>query len=260
MSTSGPPHVLSTTSDGQTITAPERLLKVVACFEHRPVWTLSALSSATGLPKSTVHRLLTVLKRYGYVRQDNASGAYYLGYRVILLARQATDETLLVRVAHPILVELARLTQETAFLTVAHEFESVCLDKVEASQPVRLTLEVGKRSPLHLGASNRVLLAFLPPQRQRLVVERWLEDERERAHLMDELAAIRRVGYVYTASQLTPGAAALAVPVLDGTTGRAVAGLSIAGPEERFPLDRALELLPRLLEARDKVAAGLGIP
>jgi DNA-binding IclR family transcriptional regulator len=69
----------------------------------------------------------------------------------------------------------------------------------------------------------------------------YLEDG-ERARLLEaagdpalerELERIRRDGFVVTRGELDEGAGAVAAPILD-RRGRLVAGLSLAGPEERI--------------------------
>src|SRR3989304_5559641 len=58
---------------------------------------------------------------------------------------------------------LAFEVSETATLSVFDRYRlaALCIDRVEASQPLRLSLEVGALVPLHAGAASKALLAFL---------------------------------------------------------------------------------------------------
>ena len=116
-------------------------------------------------------------------------------------------------------------------------------------------MEVGSAAPLHLGASNLVLLAHLEPTRQKAALRHWLVSEAERARLHATLTTIRQQGYVYTVAQLTTGVAAVAVPVAD-VNGRLLGGLSIGGYAERLTRETAERLLPDLRRAsRDLTGA-----
>jgi DNA-binding IclR family transcriptional regulator len=101
---------------------------------------------------------------------------------------------------------------------------------------------------LHLGASNTVLLAFIPEQERMAIIQHTVPDADARAAVEQEMTTITAQGYAYSASQLTAGVAALGVPLLD-PEGQVIAALSIGAPEYRFTLERALTMLPKLQEA-----------
>ena len=46
----------------------------------------------------------------------------------------------------------------------------LCIDRVEAPQQLRLSLEIGMVVPLHAGATSKALLAFLAPEIQEQVL------------------------------------------------------------------------------------------
>lgn len=114
-------------------------------------------------------------------------------------------------------------------------------------------MEIGTRAPLHLGASNLILLAHLAPERQREVARHWLPDPAGHAELGAVLEEVRRSGYCYTNGQYTPGVAAIAVPVLT-PDGALVAGLSVGGYAERFTREVAAGLLDSLREVAGAIA------
>ncbi|MEM4846847.1 MAG: IclR family transcriptional regulator [Thermosphaera sp.] len=244
--------------DREPLSAYDKLLLALTAFEARPRWQLGELSQELGLPKATAHRILKKLREYDFVNQDSSTDEYLLGYRLWSLARKAMGKDHFSAIAHKYLIKLAEESGETAFLTVPEGLYSLCVDKVEGAYAVRLTLEVGLRAPLHLGASNRILLAFLPASDQALILNHWLEDDDARKLVAADLLAIRRQGYSYTVAQQTPGAAALAVPILD-EGGNLVAGLSIGGPASRLTWEVAQPLLPLLVRFAGVVAEELGL-
>lgn len=126
--------------------------------------------------------------------------------------------------------------------------------------PLRLTLPVGTPWPLHAGASNRVLLAFLPPPQREEILRQPLRRITPRtitdpARLRRELDRVRRRGFAYSVGELTPGVAAVAVPVL--AQGRLLGGLTVAGPEARLTPGRVPGIVRRLQAAAKALARDL---
>lgn len=226
-------------------TAAEKVLHVLAAFEVSADWSLGDLAAHLGLPKSTVHRLLGTLKSLDFVHQSPVDSRYRLGVRVQRLASRARDHDAIAYAAQPILQGLVEETSETAFLTVRDGLHSLCIARVNTPQPVALLIDVGVASPLHLGASNSVLLAFQPEPERSLILSQTVLQPEERKAAETRMRRIVADGFAYSASEFTPGAAALGVPIL-GPDGSALAGLSLGAPEYRFDFDRAMELLPAL--------------
>lgn len=207
----------------------ERAVDLLARVAEAPgEATVAELASDAGLPTSTAYRLLTTLGRHGLVQRD--AGTVTLGARVVALGRaaEARLNEALVAPAEPIMEALARDRGETVILTAPCVLEAIVLHTVESEQPVRLSYPAFGRVPMHLGASGKVLAAFLDgDERERLLAA--AGDPGLRAAL-DE---IRERGSAATTGEIDPGVSAVAAPVLDAR-GRLLAGLSVAGPAERL--------------------------
>ena len=219
--------------------------------------TVAELASDAGLPTSTAYRLLSALGRHGLIQRD--AGTVSLGTRVVALGRaaEARLREVLVVPAGPVMEQLAREQGETAILTAPCGLEAIVLHTVEAEHAVRLTYATFGCVPMHLGASGKVLAAYLDPvERARLVAA--VDDPA----LADVLAAIRKRGSVTTSGELDRLVSAVPEPLLD-PRGRLLAGLSIAGPSERLAargLDRvetvvrdAAHAIEATVDARSRV-------
>lgn len=239
---------LVVSTDGTSVTSPvgpyQRIIALLSAMTERPGWKLSDLARKLNLPKATVLRLLKVLTDTGWIFRD-ADGVYRVTYRFWYTWANSYALACLRDLANRHLDTLVRETEETCFFTVVEGFHSVCLGRREGRYPVRLSLEEGARAPLHLGASNLVLLAHLPRARAEKALTFWLTEQAKKKEVVAQLERIRVQGFAYTVAQLTPGAAALAVPVM-GVGSRLLGGLSVSGPAERFTWERAQEVLPLL--------------
>lgn len=248
--------------------APRLLERTFALLDEfdaeRPEWTTSELARAVEVPLPTVHRLLAVLRERGYVVRDERTRRFRLGPAARALGERARAGVELREVALPLLQLLARETDETALLTVpsTSDDSSVCLERVESVQPLRLSVEPGRRLPLHAGASQKALLAFLPE-----AVDRVLAGPLERlcrATITDpdalraDLAEIRRRGWAISLEETNVGVWGVAVPLLD-RAGRAVAALGLAGPSARLSEGEVVRQVERLRAAAAELTAALGL-
>ncbi len=234
---------------------------------ERPEWGLLELSEAAGLPVSTLHRIITVLRRHGLVTQDPQSKRYRLGYGAIDLGRRAAAVLSIRQVANPIMRRLAEQTGETVVLTVVNDTRdrAVCIERVESRHDLRLHLEVGEQSYLHAGASSKVLLAYLPPSDVVDLVRRVglpilaHNTIRDLSALQEEMEKIRKQGYAYSREETDSGAWGVAVPILDPEQ-RAVAGLGIAAPTSRHTDDTQRRFISLTLDAGREIAHAMGLP
>jgi DNA-binding IclR family transcriptional regulator len=237
----------------------DRALQLLLLFdESHPEWSSSELGRALGLHRSIVYRILTTLERHGFVTASGQRGHFRLGLKLVELGNVVLAGIDLRRAAHPIMTRLVRETGETVFLTVASGDESVCLDKVESPQRLRVTLTIGGRYPLYAGASNKILWAYLPADTIEKLVAKGVEPITphtitDPARLKADLDVIREQGWAYSVGELTPGMAAVAVPLWDSNA-EVVAALSIAGLASRFSEDRLPMLIDMTRQAADEIS------
>ena len=218
----------------------ERVFTILEAFtEFRPEWSTSDLARSLELPIPTVHRLLAVLARLGYVSRDEQTRKFRLGGAALQLGEHARAVTDLRAVAIMPLRRLSQETGETALLTAVSPKRdcSVCLERVETSQPLRLSVQPGRQLPLHAGSSEKALLAFMPGKE----VERLLAGPLERLctatitdarSLRHDLQVIRDRGWASSHEETNIGVWGIAVPVISEDD--VVCAVGIAGPSTRL--------------------------
>lgn len=244
----------------------ERTFALLDLFTaEQPEWRTTELARTAGLPVATTHRILAVLHAHGYVARDPQTKRFRLGHAAVTLGDRARADLALRRVARPVLERLAHETDETALLTVVSTTRdtSVCLERVESSQPLRLSVEPGRTMPLHAGASQKALLAYLPePDVERLLARRL--EQICSATIVDpdalrtDLAEARRRGFAYSDEETNAGAWGVAVTLLDAE-GLPVAAIGLAGPNARLSREELVAQLERLGAAAREIAAALAL-
>jgi DNA-binding IclR family transcriptional regulator len=207
------------------------------------------IASRTDIPKSTVQRLLSELCDNGWVAQDMKTQNYRVALRLLSFANAWRMKLELTRRAQDVMDELCRESHQTILLLVQDGMKGICLHKVEPERTIKLVADVGKAFPLHAAACGKILLAFTSPLFQKkiftLPLERYTTTTITDTELLEkEIGEIRRNGYAVSFEEMTPGAAEIAVPLLDAQE-NLIAALSIAGP--RFDMEGHLQDFEELL-------------
>jgi DNA-binding IclR family transcriptional regulator len=196
------------------------------------------------MPKSSLHRLLVGLEQHGILIRDADDSQWRLGYRLFVWGNLVPRITGLQHIAGPVVHWLANTTDETVLLTIYERQEVICIDKVESSHAVRLTLDVGARRHAHAGASSKILMAYLPPEEVEAIIRNKglpplsTNTITDPVHLSKELEVIRRNGYASSYEETDIGAWGVATPIFDGR-GQVVAAIGVAGPTTRYSEETA---------------------
>ena len=196
------------------------------------------LSAGLKLPKGTVHRLLSSLSYFGYIRQDPETRSYFLGLKLMELNAHLGNQLDFRKVAEPILRDLAEKTKQTAHMVILDRNEVVYIEKIETQQPaggLKMASRVGSRNPVHSSAVGKVLLSYGPEE----AVEVFLQEKglprrtantiTDKALFRDHLKIVRSQGYAVDDEENEQGIRCLGAPIFDGK-GRPVAAISVSGP------------------------------
>ena len=219
----------------------QRLLTLLDQFStERPAHTVEGLSEAIAVPRSTVYRLVSLLKAYELLEQAGES-KYQLGPKAIMMGYVARSTVDLADIWRPGLEQLAGASRETALVLRRIGDAAVCIDRVECDHPVRLSFDVGKAMPLHTGAGAKVLLAGSPAELRDRYVEAAVPPE-HRGRLLAELESIAVRGWGESHAEVDPGIWAVAAPILADRDGRCLA-ISVAVPEYRLEAGRREQLI-----------------
>ena len=196
------------------------------------------LSSALGLPKPTIHRLLQTAEAEGFLQRDLDGRSYGPGPRLRQIAVHTMSSERLRTGRLAILKSVAEEIGETCNLATPDREGMTYLDRVETKWPLRIQLPIGTQVPFHCTASGKMYLSTLRDSTLEAVLNaRPLEALTEKTivtseALRQELAQTRKRGYSQDDEEFMLGMTAIAVPVID-SAGRLMATLSVHAPEQR---------------------------
>ncbi|MFI5497568.1 IclR family transcriptional regulator [Nocardia asteroides] len=254
------------TGSGRAAGAPptsmiERMTLILDAFDATtPTLTLLGLAERTGLPRSTVHRILDQMIRLRWLA--HTPGGYRLGLRVLELGGLAAEHNELREVVGPLLYDLSQRTGLIGHLAVLDGREVLFLDRAGGRSQVAIPTRVGGRLPAHCTAVGKALLATLEPgiaeaSLRGNTAPRTARTIVDRAELHRELARIRnRQGVAVDSEEALPGVGCVAVPIRG--RGVAVAAISLSGTVQgdRSALDTA-RLARALAEVAKEAARAL---
>lgn len=220
--------------------------------------TLTELVQATGLPKPSLHRTLALFEDAGYVQREPGGRAYAVGPRLASLGLAILTHDTVATLRHTVLRQLVADVGETCNLAMLRKGEVAYLDRVEADWPLRLHLPVGATVPAHCSASGKLLVAHMPAAERDALLEtmplqRFTANTiTDRALMARELDRILASGYALDDEEYVAGVACVAVPVR--AHGEVIAAVAVHAATARLPLQRAIEFVPRLNDAAERIA------
>ncbi|ABG99925.1 transcriptional regulator, IclR family protein (plasmid) [Rhodococcus jostii RHA1] len=201
---------------------------------------LTDLALATGLSKTTVHRLLGTLTKLGWVELDESRSAYVLGLPLVGIGMAASDRHGFTSLAAPHLNRLAELTSDTVYLTVKTGSQAVCVDRVVGTYPIRaITTQIGERRMLGSCAGSLALLAWAEPDEVDRLLTSIPTTQLSGSALPDPAALpaliqrARTAGFTQAPTTLVPGAEGIGVPIIGGS-GTAIAAFSVEAVSPRL--------------------------
>lgn len=192
------------------------------------------VAAATGTSVPTAYRLMKAMTAHGLLVRDGEG--YRLGLTLLHLGALVQRRLDLVALARPRMRGLRDLTHETVELQVRVGATRVPIHLEIAQRTVRTAAEVGVPLPIHVGASGRVLLAWLPHEDARsLAVQSAAAsgEDLDENQLVQRLDEVRRLGYAVSFGERDPETSSVSAP-LRGVGGEVTAALVVSGTFTRF--------------------------
>lgn len=227
------------TADSATPSAViDRVSLLLDAFDGPGRLTLAQLVRRTGLPRSSVHRMLERLVQLRWLRRDGRD--YELGTRLVELGSLAVHQDRLHAAALPMLHELHRATGLVVHLSILDGTDVVYLEKIGAGMGAAIATRIGGRQPAHCTASGKAILAYRGETLDEFtaLARKTRYSIGSAAQLRPELDKVRGHGVAFDREELQQGIGCVAAPI--GSIGDAVAAVSVCGPMPRMTFDQRL--------------------
>ncbi|MFT4044399.1 MAG: IclR family transcriptional regulator [Gordonia sp. (in: high G+C Gram-positive bacteria)] len=218
---------------------------------------------ASGLPKSTVHRILAILVDSEFVT-GNAEHGYRAGRRFMTLAGRAISNISIGAIAQPVVDRLVGEVDCTVHVGAVSGDEMVYIIRTDsASKPYRMRSRVGLSISMHSSGMGKAVLACRDSESVRSYAERTGLPARtehtltELDALLAELAQVRDRGYALDLSENESGTVCVSAPIFD-FSGEPAYGISVSSIAVEHP-GRAIEqFAPQVKAAAESISRLLG--
>lgn len=220
----------------------------------------SQLQEMTGLSNGSLHRVIQTLMSQGFIEQDRSTRLYFLGVEFLALGARSANRRDIQSLARNSLSTLAKLSGDTVYLALRSGTELICVDAQEGNYPIKvLTLTVGMRRPLGVGAGGLTLLASLPDDEIEHVIRRNAHRLKDypfyRPEVLRRLVQeTRRRGYAFNDGQILQGMGAVSVGIYEPKR-QMLAALTIAATTARLTPSRRITLVNWLKKEVHKISA-----
>ena len=218
-----------------------RALQLIRLVANKPgELSISDVAAQLNLAKSTVHRLVDHLLSAGFLHRDVDRRFLWVGHELREFALNVIRNDISRAIFRDALTRLSNEVSETCNIAALEGTEIIYLERVEARWPLRLSLDLGSRIPVHCCASGKLFLALLPEKdRNRILRSLRLDPITPRtitnqAGLDESAREIRRSGYSLDREEFVTGMVAIAYPICN-LAGDIRVSLSIHGPTIRCP-------------------------
>ena len=235
---------------GDSVRAVDRALDILLAFKPQDgALTASELLRRVDLSRPTLYRLLRTLQRKQFLIASGDPQRFRLGPAVAQLSHVWSAGLDLGTAAEPMMRRLRDETGETVALFVPEGAFRLCIAEMPSIQALSFRRGVGYRERLAVGASGKVILAYIPAPRPKVDF-----DPRKYAR---ELALIKERGFAISKDELIQGAVAVSAPFFNAT-GRVAGSLSVFGPSARLGPSQVAKFGKLLLREAQQISRVLG--
>ena len=234
----------------------EKAFSILEIFSHeRPSLRLAEISEATGIDRSTVHRMLRSMVDQGYLMHRRDNRRYELGPSLLRLAliREAVVST---RAHHDDLVrDLTEETQESSHVSLRAGVKLATIAAAQGRLANRVAHEAGAQLDPHATASGLAYLAYAAPSELERCLAQPLTSYSpatpvDPQMLAPRFEAIRACGHAIADGTFDPEVFGIAAPIF-GPDECAVGAVAVATPFSRMTPDLRARI------ARATIKAGL---
>ena len=237
--------------------AVDRAFDVLDLVGRKRRITLADISEESGLTVPTAYRLVKSLTRRGFVSFNEDTKEYSLGSEIVRMAAGMLQGNNFVELARLPLARLNERCGETVSLFGIGTKDLLCMAEAESYQRLRFNTGVGRTMPMILGAPGKAAVAWLDETRADFIFEQARLSKEARRKLEDELKTVREKGFAMSFGEVVPDTTALAAPVFDGAR-RPIGVISIAGPAQRWTVEKMDGIVPELLSTSSGITVQLG--
>ena len=239
-----------------------RMLDLLAKVAANPDGlSLAELSKGTGIPKSTAHRILSLMIEHKLVRTNPQTKQYLIGRLVLEYSHAYLKSFNFLEEARPHLLELKNQFDETVHLGVLDESGQrvIYIDKLDSSRAVRMFSRIGQTVPIHCTSLGKSLVACVPTT----ALAKSLKDYEfttytpntitNKEDFIKELAQVRTQRYALDNFEHEETVMCVGTSICNNN-GEIIAAISISFPKQRIPANGIDNLIQAVIRTGNNIS------
>lgn len=246
------------TKEPQTIHSIDKAFDIIEfLYQNGEEASLRDICKATGLFGSTAHRILSTMKRRGYICQNEKNTKYWLGFRFYGIGNAVKNHMPLADFIEPYADKVAKKYKQTVYTAMPYYASDIpqqlIVSKVSHSPYIiKNSPEVGTISFSHGAATGKCMMAYYPQKlideyKQNSLPMLTVKTITDWAVLEEEMLRIRHNGYAMESDEEEIGSTCIAVPIMDKQN-KIIASISLSGPTSMIFEFKINEILSDLRE------------
>ncbi|MEW6668139.1 MAG: IclR family transcriptional regulator [Thermodesulfobacteriota bacterium] len=217
-----------------------KILDIIETLAKVGTAGIREISSLTGYPAPTIHRMVSTLVERDYLKQDPGTRKLSLSFKFLALGASVQERMKLTELARPHLERLMQETRESVNLAIQDGDYAVYLEHVQSDYTMlQLFTKPGARVPLYCTGVGKAFLSRWSDDEVRLYLAR-IELRRgtpktlaDPGRILEELARIRRQGFSVDNEEMEEGVRCVAALIYNHK-GEVEAAVSISGAAMRI--------------------------
>lgn len=222
------------------------------------------ISSITGFPPATTHRIASALVKRRYFNQDPSTKHYSLSLRFLELGTKVQLQFDLPTIVRPHLQQLMSETGESANLAICDGDSAVYLDQVQSDKSMlKIFTRLGTRVPLYSTGVGKMLMSrWSKPEldsylKRTKLISYTPNTLVSRSKILKELDRISDRGFAVDNEEMEKGVRCVAALVFDHRQ-QVVAAVSISGAAMRITPDRIDDFGAKVKQCAFDISQDLG--
>jgi len=214
----------------------DRGLKILTILgKAREPLSLNEISDHFTIDRSSVFRLIGTLIQNNFVRQDEATKKYSLGFRVLEIAGSYESQMNIDSVIRPLMGHICGITKQNTHVGVLDGEEVVFIAVEQPRGGVSVNISAGTREPAAPTALGKAIIAFLKNgRREEFIKKITFKKYTDKSITTEEayrknMASIERDRVAFDNEEYKPGIACIAAPILNNRNEPAFS-IGISGP------------------------------
>ena len=244
--------------------AVDRSLDIIDFISQIKECSLADISKSLGIPKASCFDIMDTLKKRGIIEYaDIRAKTYRLSIKLYQIGCTVINDMDVFKHAHDTIKDLSLATGETCYFAVERDFHIVYIDKVESSNPIRSTCQIGSVNSMYSTGLGKAILAKFNDKKLESYLSSCSFVKKTNftkvipSELKEDLLNVRKRGYAIDDREGMDYVRCVAAPVLDRNSD-VTGAISIASLADNMTDRRMIEFSGLVVKAAMELSRQLG--